>query len=177
MRPLTLGRSAHAPAKCRATCGGAAAWARTSSSCSSSRGARVAARASPADDALPVPPAPLATSDEPEELRRDADWIAGMVALWLDEEWCPQEVHADLGRAAGDAYARIRAGGEDEMGGLLLGLCSDLSAFNYRECFVGPFDVANKVVEMLMQRGGTDVCCTSGDDDTRADRYDARGRG
>lgn len=34
-----------------------------------------------------------------------------MIALWLDEEWCPQEVHAQLGRAAGDAYARLRAAG------------------------------------------------------------------
>jgi hypothetical protein len=69
-----------------------------------------------------------------------------MVALWLDEEWTPQAVHADLGRAAGDAYARIRAGGEDEMGGLLLSLSNELMAFNYRECFVGPFDVSNKVM-------------------------------
>lgn len=34
---------------------------------------RVAAAASPADDVQPVPPAPLCTSDEPEDLRRDAD--------------------------------------------------------------------------------------------------------
>jgi hypothetical protein len=58
-------------------------------------------------------------------------------------------VHKDLGRVAGDAYARLRAAGEDEMGGLLMGLSNELMAFNYRECFVGPFDVSNKV-----RRGG-----------------------
>lgn len=31
------------------------------------------------------------------------------------------------------------------MGGLLMGLCDELMSFNYRECFVGPFDVSNKV--------------------------------
>ncbi|GBF97236.1 hypothetical protein Rsub_09927 [Raphidocelis subcapitata] len=108
------------------------------------------------------------------DLARDADWIAGAVALWLDEEWTPQGVHQDLGRAAGDAYARIRAGGEDEMGGLLLGLSNELMGFgNWREAFVGPFDVANKVVEMLMMREGTDVCCTTDADRERLDRLSA----
>lgn len=121
------------------------------------------------------------------------------------------------------------------MGGLLMGLCDELMSFNYRECFVGPFDVSNKVhssgcsrvscvkilqqietdssadvlpptflfttccgavagvcstaapahtlhtrshahtcqvVEILMQRDGTDVCCTSDDDATRAARLE-----
>jgi hypothetical protein len=31
------------------------------------------------------------------------------------------------------------------MGGLLLALSNELMGFNYRECFVGPFDVSNKV--------------------------------
>lgn len=97
-----------------------------------------------------------------------------MTALWLDEEWTPQAVHRDLGAAAGAAYAKLRAAGEDEMGGLLLGLSAELQAFNFRECFVGPFDVANKVVEMLMMReSGGDVCCTTDQDATRAARYAA----
>ena len=97
-----------------------------------------------------------------------------MITLWLDEEWTPQPVHTDLGRAAGNAYARIRAGGEDEMGGLLLSLSTELMGFNYRECFVGPFDVSNKVVEMLMQREGTEVCCTTEADASRAARLAER---
>lgn len=101
-----------------------------------------------------------------------------MVALWLDEEWTPQPEHTALGRAAGDAYAALRAAGEDEMGGLLLGLVDRLGAFDgWRECFVGPFDVANKVVEMLMLRDGTEVCCASDDDCTRADRLAAAKQG
>lgn len=131
-----------------------------------------ATAATAADDVQPVPPAPLTTPDDPESLRRDADWIAGMVALWLDEEFTPQSVHLDLGRAAGASYARLRAEGEDEMGGLLMGLVGDLSSCDYREQFVGPFDVANKVVEMLMLKDGTDVCCTTEADATRAARLD-----
>jgi hypothetical protein len=37
-----------------------------------------------------VPPAPLATSTDEEDLRADADWIENMITLWLDEEWTPQ---------------------------------------------------------------------------------------
>ena len=39
------------------------------------------------------------------------------------------------------------------------------------EAFVGPFDVANKTIEMLMMKHGVDVCCTSPEDAERIARY------
>lgn len=41
------------------------------------------------------------------------------------------------------------------MGGLLLALSNELMGFNYRECFVGPFDVSNKVRTFFRSNGGT----------------------
>jgi hypothetical protein len=38
---------------------------------------------------------------------------------------------------------------------------------------VSAFEVANKVIEMLMLRAGVDVCCVGEDDITRAARYEA----
>lgn len=93
-----------------------------------------------------------------------------MIALWLDEEWTPLEVHKQLGVATGEAYVRLRQAGENEAGPLLLGLSSELMAFNFRETFTGPFEVANKVIEMLMMDIGTDVCCTSEEDKERMGR-------
>jgi hypothetical protein len=43
----------------------------------------------------------------------------------------------------------------------------------HSEAFVGPFDVANKAVEMLMMRRGVDVCCTTAEDAERMARYDS----
>jgi hypothetical protein len=34
--------------------------------------------------------------------------LAGMITLWLDEEWTPLEVHQRLGKAAAKAYATLR---------------------------------------------------------------------
>jgi hypothetical protein len=54
---------------------------------------------------------------------------------------------------------------------LVLGLSNELLSFNYRETFVNAFEVANKVVEMLMMRGGVDVCCTTDEDAARLARF------
>lgn len=100
--------------------------------------------------------------------------IAGMIALWLDEEWTPLEIHQQLGKAAGDAYVSCRQQGIDDMSSLVLALSNNLLAFNYRDTFTSAFEVANKVVEMLMMRSGVDVCCTGDDDVTRIERYNSQ---
>ena len=74
------------------------------------------------------------------------------MTTWLDEEWTPLDVHAALGRATGDAFCRLRAGACGQGGGdggsgrdvsdVLLGLSAELSTFNFRETFTGPFEVS-----------------------------------
>lgn len=112
----------------------------------------------------------LAAASE-DELQRDQEWISSMIATWLDEEWTPLEVHTELGKAAGAAYVTCRQQGDDDMSSLVLGLSNELLAFNYRETFVNAFEVANKVVEMLMMRSGIAVCCTSDEDVARLERF------
>lgn len=107
----------------------------------------------------------------PDELERDKQWISSMIATWLDEEWTPLEVHQQLGQAAGSAYVTCRQQGDNDMSSLVLSLSNELLAFNYRETFVNAFEVANKVVEMLMMRSGIDVCCTSDEDVQRMERF------
>ena len=98
--------------------------------------------------------------------------LAGVVRFWLDEEWAPLSVHETVGAAAGDAYVQARKDGAQDMGDLVLTLGSTLMGTDFFEAFVGPYDVANKVVELLMQRQGIDVCCTSDDDATLVSRYE-----
>lgn len=96
-----------------------------------------------------------------------------MIAMWLDEEWTPLEVHKELGQAAGDAYVKCRQHGDDDVSSLVLSISNELLSFNYRETFTNAFEVGNKVVEMLMMRSGVDVCCTTEDDAARMQRFAA----
>lgn len=121
-----------------------------------------------------MPPVVLSTHGSMDDLEEEAAWLAGMVRCWLDEEWTPLDVHADVGRATGEAYAQLRRQGQSEAGDILLGLGRELLAFNFRETFVSGFDVANKSVELLMLRGGCDVCCTSEADRSAIQRYEAQ---
>ena len=78
----------------------------------------------------------------------------------LDREWIEQDCHRVLGRRARESYASARAAGLDDIGGILQhvgeALTSDAEGFD--EAYVGPWDVANFVSDVLMAR-------TSGDDD------------
>lgn len=114
----------------------------------------------------------LPVIDSIEDLQEEKKWISGIVALWLDEEWTPLEVHKDLGMAAAEAYGTARAMGQQDMSDVLLAMSSELLKFNYRETFTDAFEVSNKVVEMLMMRAGHDVCCTSREDQERIARYE-----
>lgn len=81
--------------------------------------------------------------------------IASRVAVWLDTEYPEdslREPHAAAGAAAARHYAAIRAGGEDDVGSVLLALGGALEADGvlFRDLFVGPWEVANKVTDMVI---------------------------
>eukprot|EP01025_Chloroclados_australasicus_P040513 TRINITY_DN4233_c2_g1_i3.p6 TRINITY_DN4233_c2_g1~~TRINITY_DN4233_c2_g1_i3.p6 ORF type:complete len:172 (-),score=23.28 TRINITY_DN4233_c2_g1_i3:1151-1666(-) len=94
------------------------------------------------------------------DLEEEKQWIAGQIQQWLDDEWTPLDIHAQVGEAASQAYGTMREQGEDEIASVLLGMGQQLLAFDYRDTFVNAFDVANKVSDLLMQRMGIEVCCT-----------------
>jgi hypothetical protein len=53
----------------------------------------------------------LTAPTHPRPCRPPAAGLAGMVTLWLDEEWTVLEVHAELGKAVARAYAKMRQQG------------------------------------------------------------------
>lgn len=86
-----------------------------------------------------------------------------MIRDWLDEEWTPLGVHAQLGEAAGAAYITCRLQGDDDMSSLVLGMANELLAFNYRETFVNGFEVrfgalaVRLVIVVCGMRGETEM--------------------
>jgi hypothetical protein len=150
-------------------------WRSCSSHSSPQRRCTVLPRARSIDDIEPVPAATLPSLNSMDEVEYEAMWIAGMIRCWLDDEWTPLDVHRDLGEATARVYMDIRQEGvENEVGDVVLGIGAGLLDFNFRECFVGPFDVANKVAELLMlKKSGCDVCCVSEADKEAIERWEA----
>jgi hypothetical protein len=110
---------------------------------------------------------PLRRVESGEALAAEAAWLARSITSWLDDEWVqdpPASVHVDIGAAVGRIYARQRMEGEDDVAGVLLAIGTELEAFDMRDAFVGPFNVANKAAELLIAS-----CC--------GDRNPARGDG
>jgi hypothetical protein len=91
--------------------------------------------------------------------------LGGIITYWLNTEWTPLDAHTELGRSTATSYRKAMNGGIKDMGDLVLTMGPDLMvSADFSETFTGPYDIANKVVELLMLRSGIDVCCTSDDD-------------
>ena len=99
-----------------------------------------------------------------DDLAREAKWLGRTIAVWLDNEWCPQQVHYDIGDTLCEAYLRERVKGNNEATSILLQLSTDLMEVDFTEAFVNPFDVSNKALECLMFKCGIDVCCQTEQD-------------
>lgn len=63
------------------------------------------------------------------------------ITTWLDEEWTPLPAHAVVGAATAEAYCRLRAKGENEVGSILLGLGAELLSVNFYDTFTSAFEV------------------------------------
>ena len=121
-------------------------------------GSRVCAGAQ--GDASPVGDVMLPDLDQ-GDLEREAHWLGRTIANWLDDEWCEQQVHVDIGDSLCKAYLTERKNGNREATSILLKLSDDLKRVDFTEAFVNPFDVSNKALECLMFKSGIDVCCQS----------------
>lgn len=99
--------------------------------------------------------------------QRQGQWLAGHIQLWADEEWTELDVHAELAQRTAEAYAELRLEGENELGSLVLSLSDRLQNFEFRDTFTSNFEVANKVIELLMAKEGREVCCRSQADEER----------
>ncbi|GMH38488.1 hypothetical protein BSKO_06372 [Bryopsis sp. KO-2023] len=101
-------------------------------------------------------------------LDSECTWISSQIQSWLDEEWEVLDIHKEVGDEAASILSRLRREGETDLGTVLLSLGAELTSFDFTETYTGPYDVANKVSELLMVRMGMEVCCVSEDDQRRA---------
>jgi len=114
--------------------------------------------------------------DIPEITDEEAErtWMADAVCLWLDDEYIPQQCHRDIGDSTASFYCSLRnEDGVNDLSSIVLAVGSHLESQPeiFDDAFVGPFDIANKLSELLLRRMGREICdCDMTPEELRAVR-------
>jgi hypothetical protein len=88
--------------------------------------------------------------------------MATSVALWLDREWMPLEVHREIANSVRDSYVVARNANEHEVAVIMFKIAQDLEVqwtdFDQKGAFTNAWDVANYVSDYLAYRIGIQGC-------------------
>lgn len=83
------------------------------------------------------------------------------LALWLDEEWIPQEVHQKMGSSVTKTYIECRTKGVDDVSAIMTQVTDDLyenwSEYN-ADAFVNAWDIGNYIADYLIAKSGSETC-------------------
>ncbi|KAA8496640.1 hypothetical protein FVE85_0369 [Porphyridium purpureum] len=110
------------------------------------------------------------------DAERDFAWVGQQVQAWLDAEFIPQTCHAQIGSACTEILQKFVADASEpqasdmdtDMAAAVLHVAVSLQERPvFADAFVGPFDVANKVSELLFRRANREVCSCDQSDDER----------
>jgi len=107
-------------------------------------------------DAQPIPAIELAPLDDIDAERQ---WLQTALRDWLDNEYLPEAVNADIAERATSIYLRQRLEGENDLGSLVVAIVTEMQAFDFTKSFYGEFAIANAVSDLLAKRLKFDECC------------------
>uniref|UniRef100_A0A7S4DMC2 Uncharacterized protein n=1 Tax=Lotharella globosa TaxID=91324 RepID=A0A7S4DMC2_9EUKA len=98
---------------------------------------------------------------------KDAAFLEASIQTSLDKEWIKQDIHGVIGSEVGRLYTKFRGDGVDDVTLMVLeigGFLSDPKLFDMGDAFVGGWDVANMVGDLLIARiagpDGADCACS-----------------
>jgi hypothetical protein len=106
--------------------------------------------------AQPIPAIELVPLSDPDPERH---WLKQALQNWLDSEYLPEAVNAQIAEQAASIYIRQRLEGEDDLGSLVVAIVTEMQAFDFSSSFYGEFAIANAVSDLLTERLGLDKCC------------------
>ncbi|PSN17688.1 hypothetical protein C7271_16385 [filamentous cyanobacterium CCP5] len=106
--------------------------------------------------AKPIPPVTL---PPPENAVQEGEWLRASLHRWLDEEFIPEPVNADIAQRAAQVFVRQRLEGENDVGQLVIAILTEMQGFDFSESFYGEFAVANAVSDLLLDSLGLERCC------------------
>lgn len=104
----------------------------------------------------PVEPITLPAIENPEQER---EWLQQALQKWLDEEFIPEGVNAEIAQQAAQIFIRQRLEGENDLGALVVAIVTEMQAFDFSSSFYGEFAIANAVSDLILESLGYDRCC------------------
>lgn len=106
-----------------------------------------------------IQPVTLPTAQNPQQ---EGEWLKASLQQWLDQEFPPEAVNADIAKRASQVFVRHRMEGENDLGALLMAILTEMQSFDFSESFYGEFTIANAVSDLLLDSLGIDRCCGEG---------------
>ncbi|GAB4290624.1 MAG: hypothetical protein Fur0025_25530 [Oscillatoriaceae cyanobacterium] len=104
----------------------------------------------------PLPPITLPPATAPQQ---EGQWLQAALHSWLDREFIPEPVNAEIARRASQIFVRHRMEGETDLGELTIAIVMEMAAFDFSQSFYGEFAVANAVSDLLLDSLGIERCC------------------
>jgi hypothetical protein len=102
------------------------------------------------------------TLPPPADAQREESWLRQSLLQWLDSEYLPEPVNADIAERAAKVFFRQRLEGENDLGSLIMAIVTEMGTFDFSKSFYGEFAVANAVSDLIMTSIGIDTCCGEG---------------
>lgn len=109
--------------------------------------------------AEPINPVTLPPADNPVQ---EGEWLQATLHRWLDAEFIPEAVNADIAARAAQVFVRQRMEGENDLGSLVMAILTEMQGFDFSQSFYGEFAIANAVSDLLLDSLGIDRCCGAG---------------
>lgn len=107
----------------------------------------------------PVEPIVLPPPENPEQ---EGQWLRATLHEWLNTEFPPEDVNAEIAERAAQVFVRQRMEGENDLGALVLAILTEMQSFDFSRSFYGEFAIANAVGDLLLDSLGIDRCCGAG---------------
>lgn len=95
----------------------------------------------------------------PQDVDQEGVWLKDALQKWLDTEFLPEAVNADIAERASKVFVRQRLEGENELIQLVMAILTEMQGFDFSKSFYSEFAVANAVGDLLLDSLGIDRCC------------------
>jgi len=106
--------------------------------------------------AEPIPPITLPPLRNAEQ---EKQWLEQALQDWLDQEFIPEAINANIAHRAAQIFIRQRLEGENDLGSLVIAIVTEMQSFNFRESFYSEFAIANAMSDLILDSLGIDRCC------------------
>lgn len=101
-------------------------------------------------------PITLPPVQNPEQ---EGEWLQKTLHDWLDREFIPEAVNAQIAERAAQIFVRQRIEGENDLGCLVIAIVTEMESFDFSKTFFGEFAIANAVSDLLLESLGYERCC------------------